>query len=199
MIDIPSSNKDFLQIAHIHKEMLKDTGFLSECSEKFIAKFYKCVNTFDSSLLFVVRKENNDIVGFIFLSSESRQYYKKFLLNNLFLILFYPSSIIPLIKAVLRKSINKSSYNYYVELVQIAIDASSRGKGFGKLLIQKGLKELYKRNISTVFLQVHADNHSAIQVYKKIGFKTVGKMSSYKRVKLVMKLDYEHLFNTKRI
>lgn len=191
MIDIPSSPKDFLQIAHIHKKMLSGTGFLSECSEKFIARFYKYIINFDSSLLFIVRKESKDIVGFVFLTTERTKYYSRFLFNNLFSIIFYPSSFIPFLNAIVRKSKHKDIIKYDVELVHIAIDESSLGKGLGKLLINKGLKELHKKNITALYLQVYADNTAALALYKKMGFKIIGTVKSYERIKLIMKLDFK--------
>jgi len=47
------NKKDFNSIAKIHKKELKDSGFLGQCSIKFISFFYKKVIKYNSTILLV--------------------------------------------------------------------------------------------------------------------------------------------------
>jgi len=59
-----------------------------------------------------------------------------------------------------------------IHLARIIISPDHRGKGFGevlcKLLIEKGVETYGDKKIS---LKVNIENHNAIKLYKKLGFK----------------------------
>jgi len=65
----------------------------------------------------------------------------------------------------------------------IAVKNSERGKGFGKLLLQNGVKYLFDADeINSLELCVNAENTGAIKLYESAGFKTRHKMYAYTKV-----------------
>ena len=100
-----SHHLDYIQIAQIHKRMLKNSGFLSECNVKFICLFYKKISIYKSSIILTEKNltPKSQVKGFIFVSLESDKYFKKFLFNNLHWIIINPSTYYPVIKSLIRK------------------------------------------------------------------------------------------------
>jgi len=59
------------------------------------------------------------------------------------------------------------------EIYVLAIHPDHQGKGLGKKLLRSGLTQIQHLGFSTAFLFTEADNHLALNVYKKIGFRIV--------------------------
>jgi [ribosomal protein S18]-alanine N-acetyltransferase len=84
-----------------------------------------------------------------------------------------------------------------VEILQLAIDRPYQNQKLAKYLITHVLACLDDRYmISKVFLEVSAENNSAIALYKKLGFNLISTRKNYYLVNgarfdaLVMMLDY---------
>lgn len=58
-------------------------------------------------------------------------------------------------------------------IYSIAIDKNFRNKGFGGELLRESIKEMRLNGISSVLLYVNVKNLSAINLYKKIGFRII--------------------------
>ncbi len=59
------------------------------------------------------------------------------------------------------------------ELLRIAVDKSYRRQGIADSLMQNMMDELYESGAERVSLEVRAHNISAVQLYKKYGFKDI--------------------------
>lgn len=190
-MSIELENKHFDQIAKIHKEMLRDSGFLSYCSQEFISFFYKKIYLDNLNHILVELDEGNDVRGFVFFTEDKDSYIKKFLINNFIKILKYPNSYFPIVKSVVFKLLFSRSKNslpdYNVEIAQIAVNHEHQGKGIGKKLIIQ-LEEFLKiRNINEYFLQVYEKNNRAVELYKKSGFVYFFQYNDSKGTKILMK------------
>ena len=82
------------------------------------------------------------------------------------------------------------------ELLSIAVLPRRRGAGLGRALLQEGLRQLYARGVSQVFLDVAEDNAAAINLYRRCGFDILSKRKGYyplpngeRATALVMSLD----------
>lgn len=53
----------------------------------------------------------------------------------------------------------------------ISIVESKQGMGFGNILMTNLLEAAITKNISAIYLSVDGDNHKAIQLYEKFGFR----------------------------
>ena len=181
------SHEDILQIAKIHKKELKNSGFLGQCSIKFISFFYEKVSIYDSSIILVKKNNQGKVIGFCFFSKNINKYYKKFFKRNLLRTVFYISIYIPFIRSYFRIKNLKRSHNHKIELVQIAVDSKCQGRGIATELIKRGERELLKEGIFEYYLQVYNFNKKALRLYKKIGFDIIEKFEVNNKMKYLMK------------
>jgi len=65
------------------------------------------------------------------------------------------------------------------ELLQIAVEQSTRHKGVGDSLMMAVLKNAEENELSSVFLEVRSSNTIAVKLYEKHGFSTVRVRSDY--------------------
>ncbi len=69
----------------------------------------------------------------------------------------------------------QASYNglegQQYQLRGMATDVANQGKGFGKILVQKSLDDLRKKNVDIIWCKARV---VAIEFYKKQGFKIIG-------------------------
>jgi len=63
-----------------------------------------------------------------------------------------------------------------IELNKIYIDKNNQGKGIGKALMAEMMKHPRLDNIKSIYLDVYDKNDKAIGLYKKYGFKTIGRI-----------------------
>ena len=183
-----ATEDDFIQIASIYKKRLNNISFLSERSIEFLAFFYREICSYDSTVLLVEKSERGSVQGFIFCSTDRNQYYKRFFIENIFVIILHGSILIPLIKFGIQRFITKNRHPLYKsELVQIVVDNQFQGTGIGKGLIVAAEEEFRRRNIFEYYLQVFSENRAAIDLYQSIGFEIVSPFAVGKRTKYLMK------------
>ncbi|MGB0506761.1 MAG: ribosomal protein S18-alanine N-acetyltransferase [Pikeienuella sp.] len=65
------------------------------------------------------------------------------------------------------------------ELLTIAISPSVQGKGHGQVLLTKTIAAACKQGVRKMFLEVAADNTSALALYAKFGFEEIGRRKAY--------------------
>jgi ribosomal-protein-alanine N-acetyltransferase len=67
------------------------------------------------------------------------------------------------------------------EILTIAVEAASRGKGVGRALLQENLRQAANAGAKAMFLEVDKDNASALALYGRLGFVKVGERPAYYR------------------
>ena len=65
------------------------------------------------------------------------------------------------------------------EILSIAVNATRRGKGLGRSLLDLHMRRLAGRGVGTVFLEVAEDNLPARALYRRAGFRDVGRREGY--------------------
>ncbi len=65
------------------------------------------------------------------------------------------------------------------EIFTVAVDKNSRGKGIGKSIVKRLLEFCEKKGAECVFLEVEEGNDSAISLYSKSGFVSVGRRKGF--------------------
>ncbi len=65
------------------------------------------------------------------------------------------------------------------ELLKIAVKEKNRESGIGLSLCRHLFGELEKRHVTSLFLEVRSNNHTALKFYKKHGFLQVGIRPGY--------------------
>ena len=64
-------------------------------------------------------------------------------------------------------------------ILNVAVRADQRGRGLGKLLVERVLGECRQRGVEFVSLEVRPSNASAIALYRTIGFVEAGRRKNY--------------------
>ena len=81
------------------------------------------------------------------------------------------------------------------EILTIAVSKSERRSGLGRKLMGEVLRVLHMQRAESLFLEVDEANVAAVGLYRKLGFREVGKRPSYyegpngRTNALVMRLD----------
>ncbi len=65
------------------------------------------------------------------------------------------------------------------EILSIGVDAALRGQGIGRELLNAAVAHLFQSGAEAIFLEVSEDNESALALYRKTGFETVGRRKNY--------------------
>ncbi|MDB5507141.1 MAG: Ribosomal-protein-S18p-alanine acetyltransferase [Devosia sp.] len=65
------------------------------------------------------------------------------------------------------------------ELITIAVDPRWRGRGVGAALLRAAIEDLRLTPARRLFLEVAADNPSALALYRKAGFAEIGRRDGY--------------------
>jgi ribosomal-protein-alanine N-acetyltransferase len=91
------------------------------------------------------------------------------------------------VSLVIRKKVDKkvAGYaNFYligseVQILNIAVAPAERRRGYATMLLGCAMRLLRKRGAEEFFLEVREGNADAIGLYRKLGFKKVGRRQKY--------------------
>jgi ribosomal-protein-alanine N-acetyltransferase len=67
------------------------------------------------------------------------------------------------------------------EIITIAVARAHRRRGLGRLLMDAVLRQLHGARAEALFLEVDEGNVGAVALYRRLGFREVGKRSAYYR------------------
>jgi len=67
------------------------------------------------------------------------------------------------------------------EILTIAVEAASQGKGVGRALLSENLRQAANAGAKTIFLEVDKMNAPAVALYERLGFVKVGERPGYYR------------------
>lgn len=67
----------------------------------------------------------------------------------------------------------------YLHISNIAVRPDLRGKGAGRLLLDRAFQETLKRKFRSVTLEVRENNEEAVGLYKKAGFEVKGRRPGF--------------------
>jgi ribosomal protein S18 acetylase RimI-like enzyme len=195
----------FSEIARIHKSSLDHKDFLGECGLRFIRFFYRQVSRFPSSCL-LTKELDGAVAGFAFISAD--KYINRFLKRYAAHLLFFPSTYLPLVRAVAGKTVKKVKLaaaklsgakssraglagaqlpGYDAEIVYLAIDPAFKSRGIATQLFMRGERKLKEAGYHEYYSQVFQENHAAVNLHRKLGFSIVMEFPSAKGMKYLMK------------
>ena len=60
------------------------------------------------------------------------------------------------------------------QLVNIGVRPECRKRGYAEAILKRGLEECKARNMKTIFLEARVSNSSALALYKKYNFRSLG-------------------------
>jgi [ribosomal protein S18]-alanine N-acetyltransferase len=67
------------------------------------------------------------------------------------------------------------------EILTVAVETASRGKGVGRALVAEALRQAANAGAKAMFLEVGRDNAPALALYERLGFAKVGERAGYYR------------------
>ena len=177
--------QDLDEVIFIHMNSFKNF-FLSSLGEDFLYVYYKSVLLNSNSVCKVYVNTNNKILGFIVGSTDSRFFYRKLIISNLysFLILgiklFFknPLFIYRLIMNLDKKKKNKEING--AEILSISVLNNVSSKGIGSKLLFEFEKKIKKNNIESISLTTDKYNNSnVLKFYDKNNYKIYYEFKSF--------------------
>lgn len=194
MIQKPTTDSDFKQIAVLHKESLSSIEyFLSKASTEFIEFFYKTVNKYSSTLILVDKNDEGTVMGYVLSTDDRKEMLSRFLKENALRLLSFPSSYYPTLYAVIRRIRQEKTIDYRQEILYIATHPDFRGRGIVSGLLSE-LERVLSTRLKECYLQVHAINTGAHTLYQKLGFLDVFRYHAGKHEKIIMKKQLLSIF-----
>ncbi len=161
--------------AHLHLLGI-NTGFLSSLGQSFLCQLYKAVPVCPAGFGFVSLDETGRVNGFIACAESTGRLYKQAITRR-GLCMAGPLLRFCLRPSVMRRMWQTLRYPSQVgdelppaEVLSIAVDASNRGGGVGKRLMQAALDEFARRGVKDVKVAVWAENLPANAFYQRCGF-----------------------------
>ncbi len=67
------------------------------------------------------------------------------------------------------------------EILTIAVEPDSQGRGVGRALLAESLRQAANARAAAVFLEVDEDNAAALALYRRLSFEKVGERPGYYR------------------
>lgn len=65
------------------------------------------------------------------------------------------------------------------EILTVAVAPARRGRGIGRLMMDETIRRLYFMRIASLFLEVDEGNSPALALYRRLGFREVGRRANY--------------------
>lgn len=65
------------------------------------------------------------------------------------------------------------------EILTVAVSPARRGRGVGRLMMDEAIRRLYFMRVASLFLEVDENNGSALALYRRLGFREVGRRANY--------------------
>ena len=171
---IPLEKRHAAAAADLHIRGIS-TGFLSSLGRVFLKQIYKALPRCPAGFGYVW-EDHGRVLGFIACAESTGRLYKQSLLRRGILM------ALPLVRFMFRWSVIKRLWQTLrypaevgadvpaAELLSIAVDESTRGKGVGKRLVATAVDEFRRRGIDRFKVAVWAGNETANAFYERCGF-----------------------------
>lgn len=65
------------------------------------------------------------------------------------------------------------------EILTVAVSPKRRGRGIGRLMMDEAIRRLYFMRVASLFLEVDESNTPALALYRRLGFREVGRRANY--------------------
>ena len=171
-----------------------DNLIIYECNLKDIEQIkYICEKTFSETFMENNSKEDmenylSEHFSYEQLESEIKNQDSKFFVvrNN--------EEVVAYMKINFDKAQTEKGHNNTLEVQRIYILKEYKGKGIGKLLMQRAIQIAKENNLNYIWLGVWEHNLSAIKFYEKQGFKKfsthIFKLGDDEQIDYLMKLTF---------
>jgi ribosomal protein S18 acetylase RimI-like enzyme len=178
-----ASVEDSSAIARLHKVGI-DQGFLSKQSDDFLSALYR--HLIKNEIVFVAKKDDH-VVGFVAGTLTTSGLFKKFLLNNIPLLIKFAISNIFSVSFIKKcfetlfspMKIDSDAGKGLPELLSIVVDSQFAGIGTGQKLVEALDAEFLKRGINK-YKVIVGSSLKANKFYLKNGFEKIGEVEIHR-------------------
>jgi len=156
--------------------------------------FYLLHRAFEQG--FFVAVENDKLCGYVIMADGIKRLWIKTITSGFLIkaILSAASGKYGLTPSALYKIVkNKLLYFRFemttepsAQVLSIAVHPEHQGRGIGQKLLSKGIEYLEALGIRRIKLEVRPNNISALKIYEKFGFRTVGEAEDLQGKWLIM-------------
>ncbi len=167
--------------AHLHVARI-DQGFLSVLGPRFLGRLYRRICLDPGSFLLVAvrgdRPGSDAVVGFVAGSVDVPGLYRSFLWRD-GLVAAVPALghlVVHwrrVVETLRHGSSDGAGTGRGAELLAIAVDRSTEGRGVGGALVAAFMDQLAERAVDAAHVVVGADNEGAVALYRGAGFEAV--------------------------
>lgn len=165
------------QVAALHLATLDDS-FFSLFGKEFLKTFYKPIPK-SSGAIFLVATDKGKLIGFALGIIDGQKVLRTILLSSFLPLIFkaLPTALRRpvVIPQTISMVFQKPSELGKPELQFIAVSPKYQGRGVGKNLVQKLIREFAAEKIDSFLVGTAASNQKSNDFYKHLGFKFAGK------------------------
>jgi ribosomal protein S18 acetylase RimI-like enzyme len=184
-LDIKSKKTLFKEVANLHIKEI-ESGFLTYLGERFLTQLYRFISGSRSSFL-IVALHNDEVIGFICGSSNTKRLFVEFIVR-------YGFIITPLLlpKFLHYKTVSSAfetiRYPYKQanitlprsEILNFCVSNHTQRQGIGRKLFNALVSEYQNRKISEIKIVTGRDQFKAQKFYESLGAKLSRKFEIHK-------------------
>jgi len=178
-------------LADLHFKTI--SSLLTDLGKKFVCRYYQVAQADSRVIGLCAINSTGQVLGWVIGTPEPIKLNINLFLHTPYLILrlvvFFisnPQTIIDLACSFFSSLKISKNVPGKIELIYIGVSQNARGKGIARELIIRFFNFSKKKGYSSVILSVEKENIAAISLYKKMGFKIIGriKQGQYERLRL---------------
>jgi ribosomal protein S18 acetylase RimI-like enzyme len=172
----PAVAADVAPIADIHATRIRD-GFLVQLGQPFLRRLYRRAVRSPRAIVLVIT-EHDVVGGFVAGATDTAAFYREFLIHDA---LVAGLTALPRIVRGLRSVLETLRYGVRedetlpkAEILAVAVREDVLGRGAGTKLVASVLDRFLERDVASVRVVTATENHRAIRMYERAGFRRRG-------------------------
>lgn len=172
----------FDQLARIHREEI-DGGFLTSLGHRFLRRLYGALSGCPHACT-IVAQSQDEVVGFICCTTDTRKVYRHFLLRyGLFVLpavlpaLLSPARIRRILETLLHPVREADYESPPAQILNFCVASSRQRQGVGKTLFAKLVDEFRKKDVESLKIVTGAGQQKAQRFYESLGAEKVARTS----------------------
>jgi ribosomal protein S18 acetylase RimI-like enzyme len=167
------SRDQYLAVARLHKDCINQ-GYLSKLGLPFLTLLYESIDA-DSSSVLILSLDQNEVIGFVSGTRSMRGIYSQLLrrwprlLSALAPLLLKPYELFRVIETVLFSAKRDETQLCDGELLSIAVNPKSRGRGVAQCLYDELIQRFKFLNVKSFKIVVGENLSPAHKFYTQMG------------------------------
>jgi ribosomal protein S18 acetylase RimI-like enzyme len=177
-----ASSEEVALVADLHAERITE-GFLAMLGPRFLRRLYRRVQRSRDAFLFVA-VEDGRVVGFLAGADDLRRLYRSFVARDGIVAgaVAAPrlARSLPRALETLRYPSSETDGLPAAEILSMAVDPATVGRGVGRALVDEGLAHYRRRGIDRAKVVIAAGNAASLHLYERAGFAHHGRIAVHR-------------------